>query len=429
MSKSVAPVKGIPDLLPAVIASWHRVEAVFRDVLGRYGYEEIRLPLLERTELFKRSIGDTTDIVEKEMFTFDTQAGTSVTLRPEGTAGCVRAGISNGLLYNQRQRLWYSGPMFRYEKPQAGRFRQFYQFGAEAFGFHGPDIDAEMILILARVWRELGLDRVTLKINTLGDKDSRARYRDKLVQYFSAHLASLDEDSQRRLQSNPLRILDSKNPAMAAVIGGAPTLLDTLDDASLAHFEGLKQRLDAAGVAFEVDTRLVRGLDYYGRTVFEWQTDALGAQNAICGGGRYDTLVEHMGGRSTPALGFGVGLDRLVALLEACDATIAPAAPDVYVVSVGDEAAAAAQRLAETLRDALTARVVCHGNEGGFKAQLRAADRSGAQFALIIGDDEAQRQVAGLKPLRGGDQREVPWSELPQVLAQTLGSVSNEGAT
>lgn len=421
MSKSVPPVKGIPDLLPATMASWHRVESVFCDVLARYGYEEIRLPLLERTELFKRSIGDTTDIVEKEMFTFDTQGGTSVTLRPEGTAGCVRAGISNGLLYNQRQRFWYTGPMFRYEKPQAGRFRQFYQFGAEAFGFNGPDIDAEMILMLARVWRELGLERVTLKINTLGDKESRARYRDTLVAYFNGHIASLDEDSLRRLDSNPLRILDSKNPAMVEVIAGAPTLLDTLDDASLAHFEGLKSRLTASGVAFDVDTRLVRGLDYYSRTVFEWQTDALGAQNAICGGGRYDTLVEHMGGRATPALGFGVGLDRLVALLEACDATIAPAAPDVYVVSVGDEAAAAAQSVAETLRDTLSARIVCHGNEGGFKAQLRAADRSGATLALIIGDDEAQRQVAAVKPLRGGEQRDVPWSELPQSVAQALG--------
>ncbi|MFK8015924.1 MAG: histidine--tRNA ligase [Gammaproteobacteria bacterium] len=420
MSKSVAPVKGIPDLLPDGIADWHRVEAVFRDVLGRYGYREIRLPLLERTELFKRSIGDTTDIVEKEMFTFDTQGGTSVTLRPEGTAGCVRAGISNGLLHNQRQRLWYTGPMYRNEKPQAGRYRQFYQFGAEAFGFGGPDIDAEMILMLARIWRELGLERVSLKINTLGDKESRARYRDELVTYFGSHEAALDDDSRRRLGSNPLRILDSKNPDLAKIIAGAPTLLDHLDDESAAHFAGLKDRLDAADIAYDVETRLVRGLDYYSRTVFEWQTDALGAQNAICGGGRYDSLVQHMGGRATPALGFGVGLDRLVALLAACNATIPPPTPDVYVVSVGERAAGAAQTLAERLRDVGSMIVVCHGNEGSFKSQLRAADKSGAGVALILGEDETQRGVAGLKPMRGGEQREVAFDELPAILARMV---------
>ncbi|MFK7886016.1 MAG: histidine--tRNA ligase [Gammaproteobacteria bacterium] len=425
MSKSVPPVKGIPDLLPEHTAVWQHVEHVFRDVLSRYGYQEIRLPLLERTELFKRSIGDTTDIVEKEMFTFDTQGGTSVTLRPEGTAGCVRAGISNGLLHNQRQRVWYTGPMFRYEKPQAGRYRQFYQFGAEAFGFNGPDIDAEMILLLARVWRTLGLSRVTLKINTLGDKDSRERYRATLVDYFGAHEEALDSDSKRRLTSNPLRILDSKNPDLAALIAAAPSLIDSLDDESRAHFDGVRQRLDAAGLEYEVDPRLVRGLDYYSRTVFEWQTDALGAQNAICGGGRYDSLVAHMGGRATPALGFGVGLDRLVALLAACSATI-PAAPRaVYVVSVGDAPAAAAQILAETLRDQPALRVICHGNEGGFKAQMKAADKSGADWALIVGEDETSRRVAGLKPLRGGEQIEVSWEDIPATMARELENRAN----
>ena len=291
MAASVPPVKGVPDLLPADIDVWHHVETVFRDVLDRYGYREIRLPLIERTELFRRSIGDTTDIVSKEMFTFDTQGGTSITLRPEGTAGCVRAGITHGLLHNQRQRLWYTGPMFRYERPQAGRYRQFYQFGAEAFGFEGPDIDAEMILMLARVWDTLGLSRVALKINTLGDVDSRKRYRATLVDYFTAHENKLDDDSLKRLHTNPLRILDSKNPALAALIERAPTLIEALDPISRDHFDGLRARLDAAGLDYEVEPRLVRGLDYYTRTVFEWQTDALGAQNAICGGGRYDGLV------------------------------------------------------------------------------------------------------------------------------------------
>ncbi len=420
MAATVPPVKGVPDLLPEDIARWQHVEAVFRDVLGRYGYREIRLPLLERTELFRRSIGDTTDIVEKEMFTFETQGGTSVTLRPEGTAGCVRAGISNGLLHNQRQRLWYTGPMFRYEKPQAGRYRQFYQFGAEAFGFNGPDIDAEMILMLARVWRTLGLERVSLKINTLGDADARAAYRESLVAYFGEHEAALDEDSRRRLGSNPLRILDSKNPALANLIAAAPTLIDALDEASREHFDGLRRRLDAAGIVYEVDPRLVRGLDYYSRTVFEWQTDALGAQNAICGGGRYDTLVGHMGGRATPALGFGVGLDRLVALLAATDATIPPAPPIVYMVSVGDAPSAAALALAEAVRDKTGARVVCHGNEGGFKAQMRAADKSGADVAIILGDSELEQGRAGLKPLRGGEQRAVSWADLPGELNDLL---------
>lgn len=419
MSKSVPPVKGIPDILPEQIGYWQRIETVFRDVLGRYGYQEIRLPLLERTELFKRSIGDTTDIVEKEMFTFETRGGTSVTLRPEGTAGCVRAGIGNGLLHNQRQRLWYSGPMFRYEQPQSGRYRQFYQFGAEAFGMGGPDIDAEILLLLARVWRDLGIDSVTLQLNTLGDSDSRARYRGALVEHFGAHEDVLDADCRRRLKSNPLRILDSKNPALEELIGAAPSLFDFLDDESRAHFDGLRERLAVTGVEYTINPRLVRGLDYYSRTVFEWQSNALGAQNAVCGGGRYDALVAWMGGRATPALGFGVGIERLVALMQAHDATIPSAAPHLYVVSVGASAATAALRLAEQLRDQLPrCRVVCHGDEGSFKAQLRAADRSGADFALILGEEETAARVAGLKALRdNSEQQSVAWDALGDTVA------------
>ncbi len=422
VSKAITPIKGMPDILPEQIGYWHRAEAVLRDVLGRYGYEEIRLPLLERTELFQRSIGDATDIVEKEMFTFDTRGGTSVTLRPEGTAGCVRAGITHGLLHNQRRRLWYQGPMFRYERPQSGRYRQFYQFGAEAFGFRGPDVDAEMLLMLARVWRELGITRITLHLNTLGDDRSRQAYRASLVEYFGARRDALDADSLRRLDKNPLRILDSKNPDMAELIAEAPSLSASLGDEARAHFDGLCERLTAAGLDFVVDDQLVRGLDYYTLTVFEWQTDALGAQNAVCGGGRYDNLVGEIGGRGTPAIGWGLGVDRLVALMRSSDATIPSAAPHVYVVTVGDGAAVTGLRLAEGLRDSLpAARVTCHGGEGGFKAQMRAADRSGAHVALILGDDELARQEAGLKPLRGaGEQESVTWDELAARLAKYI---------
>ena len=422
MSNAVPPVKGMPDILPEQTVYWQRVEHVLRDTLSRYGYQEIRPPLLERTELFARGIGDTTDIVEKEMYTFETRGGTSVTLRPEGTAGVVRAGISNGLLHNQRQRFWYHGPMFRYERPQSGRFRQFYQIGAESFGLAGPDVDAEMLLMLGRVWRELGLDEVRLHLNTLGSDAARSHWRERLVEYFTAHRETLDEDSLRRLERNPLRILDSKNPALAGLIAAAPAMADSLDDESRAHFDGITARLERAGLPFVVDPGLVRGLDYYTRTVFEWQTDRLGAQNAICGGGRYDNLVAQLGGQPTPALGFGIGLDRLVALMQALGATIPPASPHGYVVAMGSDAAAAALALSEQLRDTLPQlRLVCHGDEGSFKAKMRAADRSAALFAVIVGDEELSRQVAGLKPLRGqGEQQTVAWSELADRIAKFI---------
>lgn len=401
--KKLQAIRGMNDLLPTESAVWQYLEATVADVLQRYGYNEIRFPILETTELFKRSIGEVTDIVEKEMYTFDDRNGDSVTLRPEGTACCVRACEEHGLLYNQTQRLWYSGPMFRYERPQKGRLRQFHQIGIETFGMQGPDIDAEMLLITARLWRELGMaDAVTLQLNTLGSNASRAAYRAALVDYLSARKDQLDEDSQRRLESNPLRILDSKDAATQALLNNAPVLHDYLDEESQAHFAGLKALLDAAGIAYEVNPRLVRGLDYYSKTVFEWVTDKLGAQGTVCAGGRYDGLVEQLGGKPTPAVGFAMGVERLVLLLQALD--VIPVGidqqVDVYVVAVGDVQTSAVT-LAETIRERLPhLRVMTHCGGGSFKNQLKKADRSGASVALILGEDEVARQVVNLKYLR-----------------------------
>ncbi|MEL0585113.1 MAG: histidine--tRNA ligase [Candidatus Thiodiazotropha sp. (ex. Lucinoma kazani)] len=420
MAKQIQAIRGMKDILPQQTPLWQFLEDRVRSVLSRYGYAEIRMPIVEMTELFKRSIGEVTDIVEKEMYTFADRNGDSLTLRPEGTAGCVRAGLENGLIFNQTQRLWYQGPMFRHERPQKGRYRQFHQIGVETFGLAGPDIDLELILITARIWQELGLQGLELQLNTLGTAEERGQYRDQLVAYFKARIDELDEDSQRRLESNPLRILDSKNPKMAAVVEDAPSLMEHLGDASLQHFEVLREGLDAAGVSYVLNPRLVRGLDYYSRTVFEWVTDSLGAQGTICAGGRYDGLVDQLGGKSTTAVGFAMGLERVIAMLESTDLTEQLPGPDVYLVMMGEAAAREGVILAEQLRSALpTLRLICHCGGGGFKNQLKKADKSRARYALILGEDEVARKEIGLKPLRGeGDQQQIALSQLEARLAE-----------
>jgi len=415
-------IRGMNDILPGVAGTWSHLESVLRGVAESYGYSEIRLPLLEQTELFARSIGEVTDIVEKEMYTFLDRNGESLTLRPEATAGIVRAGITNGLLHNQRQKLWTTGPMFRYEKPQKGRYRQFYQFDVEALGYAGPDIDAELIIMSARMWRELGISRLRLEINSLGMSDARSRYRDELVKYFSGVKNKLDEDSIRRLDTNPLRILDTKNPDMQEVVAAAPIMLDFLDDESAEHFARLKALLDAAGVAYTVNPRLVRGLDYYSRTVFEWVTDALGAQGAVCSGGRYDGLVEKLGGRPTPAIGWAMGIERFVALYEACGGKAPAADADVYIVAVGDGALERAMQLGEELRDEIDGiRVEVNLGGGSFKSQLKRADKSNARVALVIGEQELAEDRIGLKPLRSAEEQiSIAREELAATLARRL---------
>jgi histidyl-tRNA synthetase len=410
------------DILPDASGTWQFLEQTVQDLVQSYGYTEIRLPLLEYTELFRRSIGEVTDIVEKEMYTFLDRNEESLTLRPEATASVVRAGIENGLLHNQRHKLWTAGPMFRYEKPQKGRYRQFHQFDVEALGYEGPDVDAELIIMTARLWKLLGIDRIRLEINTLGSPDSRARYRKTLVDYFSGVKNRLDDDSIRRLEQNPLRILDSKNPEMQAIVAAAPVMLDALDDESAGHFAELKALLDAAGVAYSVNPRLVRGLDYYNRTVFEWVTDALGAQGAVCSGGRYDGLVEKLGGRATPAVGWAMGMERLVALYAACGGTAPVPHVDVYVVAVGAAAERRAFSLVEELRDSIAGiRIDLNLGGGSFKAQLKRADKSNAAYALILGEQELADGNIGLKPLRSADdQLSVAMHELASTLAARL---------
>jgi histidyl-tRNA synthetase len=379
----------------------------------------MRVPIVEHTELFRRSIGEHTDIVEKEMYTFTDTGGDSLTLRPEATAGVVRAVISNGLLRGARLKLWTQGPMFRHERPQKGRYRQFHQFSIEAIGFPGPDVDAELIALTARLWRALGIGNVRLLINSLGSLEARQRYREQLVAYFGAHAAALDEDSRRRLQGNPLRILDSKNPAMQALIAGAPLLPASLDAESRAHFEALCAALDELGIAYTVNPRLVRGLDYYSRSVFEWVTDALGAQDAVCSGGRYDGLVTQLGGEATPAIGCALGVERVVALLEQGGTLPMAAPPAVYLIAAGERAQRAALRVAEQLRDALPGRGVLQNLGGGnFATQFRRADRSGAEFAVVLGDAEIERGVAAVKPLRrAGGQSECRLADLAARIA------------
>jgi histidyl-tRNA synthetase len=422
LSKQIQPVRGMNDVLPAEIGVWQHLERIARAVFEAYGYQEMRVPIVEHTELFQRSIGEHTDIVEKEMYSFQDTGGDQLTLRPEATAGIARAVISNGLLRGARHKLWCVGPMFRHERPQKGRYRQFHQFDLEALGFPGPDVDIELIALSARLWRELKLERVRLTINSLGSAQARALYRERLQDYFRSHEGQLDEDSRRRLGGNPLRILDSKQPAMQGLIEGAPLLTEHLDAESQAHFAALRAGLDALGVAYEVNPRLVRGLDYYSRTVFEWVTDALGAQDAVCSGGRYDGLIAQLGGEPTPAIGFAMGIERVVDLMAQAGNTAPAAAPDVYIVVNGQRAERAALRLAEQLRDALPGRGVALNLGGGnFKTQFRRADRSGAQLALILGDAELDRGVAAVKPLRREDgQIDCPLSELPARIALLL---------
>ena len=392
-------IKGFYDILPEHTPLWFKLEDTARRVLAQYGYKNIRMPLVESTDLFVRSVGEHTDIVEKEMYAWqDALNGDKLTLRPEGTAGCVRAVIESNLTYNGPVRLWYSGAMFRHENVQKGRQRQFHQIGVEAFGFDSPQVDAEQIVLLARLWRELGISDVELQINSIGDAHERAAYRDVLIAYFEQHLDSLDEDAKRRLHSNPLRILDSKNPRMQALCEAAPKLIDCLGDATRAHFDGLCELLREAGVAFSLNARLVRGLDYYNRTVFEWVTTKLGAQGTIAGGGRYDSLVERLGGEATPACGFGIGLERVFLLMQEYG-VVANDAPDVYLVNVGELAEQAAFAMAERLRQA-GLQVVLHAGGGSFKSQMKKADRSQARYAIILGDDEVNTQQVGLKPMR-----------------------------
>jgi len=401
LSKSIKVVRGMHDIVPQQSPLWQHLEGSVRQVVQGYGYEEIRMPIVEKTELFVRTIGEVTDIVAKEMYTFEDRNGDSLTLRPEGTACCVRAGIENGLLYNQIQRLWYSGPMFRHERPQKGRYRQFHQTGVEVYGLDGPDIDAELIMMTARLWQLLGLERLELQINTLGTPIARAAHREKLVEYLEANRDVLDEESLLRLEKNPLRILDSKNPAMQAMIEGAPQLLDYLDDESHTHFETLKSLLDGVGIEYRVNPRLVRGLDYYQKTVFEWVTTDLGAQGTVCAGGRYDGLVEQLGGKATPAVGFAMGMERLVALIEDRSLVVPNSAPHAYFVLVGDLAVSHGLTLAEQLRSALPAlRLRSHCGGGSFKSQMKKADKSGAPLVLMIGDDEIAQQQVTVKHLR-----------------------------
>ncbi|MES9822877.1 MAG: histidine--tRNA ligase [Candidatus Thiodiazotropha endolucinida] len=422
MAKQIQAIRGMKDILPQQSPLWQFLEDRVRSVLSRYGYAEIRMPIVEMTELFKRSIGEVTDIVEKEMYTFADRNGDSLTLRPEGTAGCVRAGLENGLIFNQTQRLWYQGPMFRHERPQKGRYRQFHQIGVEAFGLAGPDIDLELILITSRIWRELGLQDLELQLNTLGTSEERANYRDQLIVYLRERFDELDEDSQRRLESNPLRILDSKNPQMASVIEDAPSLMEYLGDQSMAHFDRLRQGLDDAGVGYRLNPRLVRGLDYYSRTVFEWVTQSLGAQGTVCAGGRFDGLVGQLGGRATPAVGFAMGLERLIAMLETLDLKEQLPVPDVYLVMMGDRASREGVLLAERLRNALpTLRLISHCGGGTFKNQLKKADRSQARYALVLGEDEVARREIGLKPMRSeGKQEQIALSQLETRLAELI---------
>ena len=397
----IQAVRGMNDLLPGErVRLWHRVESAIRELTSLYGYQEMRTPVLERTELFKRSIGEQTDIVEKEMYTFTDTGGDSLTLRPEATASCVRAGIQHGLFHNQQTRLWYMGPMFRHERPQKGRYRQFHQFGAEAFGRDGPDVDAELIIMSSQLWALLGIGRITLELNSIGSPAARAEYRERLVGYFGERKAELDDDSQRRLGSNPLRILDSKNSEMKTIIEEAPQLADYLDDESKTHFDGVKERLNRAGIDFRINQRLVRGLDYYTRTVFEWTTDLLGAQSAVCGGGRYDLLVEQLGGKPTPATGYAIGLERLIELVSLQGGGEEEGATDIYLALLGETAELEGVVIAHQLRTEGYS-VVANCGGGNLKKQMKRADRSGASMALIVGDDEINAGTVVIKPLRG----------------------------
>jgi histidyl-tRNA synthetase len=409
MANNIQAIRGMHDVLPEQTPLWQYAEHMIRDVLGAYGYSEIRLPIVEKTELFKRSIGEVTDIVEKEMYTFDDRNGDSLTLRPEGTAGCLRACLEHGLLHNQVHRLWYYGPMYRHERPQKGRYRQFFQLGVETYGMSGPDIDAELILIMDRLWKKLGIrDKVRLQLNSLGTIAERLVYRETLVSYFQEHLDELDEDSLRRLETNPLRILDTKNPGMQQVVANAPELMAYLGDESLKHFNVLTATLNDLGISYEINSRLVRGLDYYSKTVFEWVTDELGSQGTVCAGGRYDSLIEQLGGKPNFAVGFAMGIERLLALIETLGNVPVTRSVDVYMIRVGETAEREGLRLAETIRNeapGLKLQVNCGG--GSFKSQFKKADKSGAEYAIILGDDEVSRGEVSLKSLRSEQEQQT----------------------
>lgn len=429
MSKKIQSVRGMNDYLPEDTAVWQRVEKIIKGVVESYGYREIRTPVLEQTHLFKRAIGEVTDVVEKEMYTFndrerDAEEVTSLTMRPEGTAGCVRAGIEHGLLHNQEQRLWYIGPMFRHERPQKGRYRQFHQMGLEVFGLQGPDIDAELIMLTARWWRELGIaEHVTLELNSIGSLDARANYREALVAFLEQHKEQLDEDCKRRMYSNPLRVLDSKNQQVQALLNDAPELADYLDDESREHFAGLCKLLEAVGIPYTINQRLVRGLDYYNRTVFEWVTNSLGAQGTVCAGGRYDGLVEQLGGRATPAVGFAMGLERLVLLVQAVNPEFtADPVVDIYLVASGAETQSAALNLAERLRnDVPGVKLMTNHGGGNFKKQFARADKWGARVALVLGESEIANHTVVVKDLRSGEQTAVEQDSVAAHLRTLLG--------
>ena len=417
--KKIQSIRGMNDLLPTDSASWQKIETIVKNVLNSYGYNEIRTPIVEETALFKRAVGEVTDIVEKEMYTFNDRNNESITLRPEITAGCVRAGIEHGLFYNQEQRLWYLGPAFRYEKPQKGRYRQFHQFGVEVFGLEGPNIDAELILLTARFWKALGIEKhATLELNSIGSLDARANYRKALVSFLEQHKDKLDEDCLRRMYTNPLRVLDSKNAEVQNLLDHAPKLFDYIDAESKKHFDGLCRLLDNAGIKYIINQRLVRGLDYYNRTVFEWVTNSLGAQGTVCGGGRYDGLVSQLGGQPTPAVGFAMGVERLVLLVQAvnpslnCDNSI-----DIYMITSGKEKTISlAQNIAEQLRDNLpNKRIMTNYGSGNFKKQFTKADKLGAKIAIIIGENEIINQSVTIKNLLTGEQVEVAQKEIVQT--------------
>ncbi|MGF1707680.1 histidine--tRNA ligase [Enterovibrio baiacu] len=422
MAKSIQAIRGMNDCLPTQSPLWQKVEGTVKDVISAYGYSEVRMPIVEMTNLFCRAIGEVTDVVEKEMYTFEDRNGDSLSLRPEGTAGCVRAGIENGLLYNQEQRLWYMGPMFRHERPQKGRYRQFHQFGVEVFGLNGPDVDAELIMMTARLWRQLGIsEHVRLELNSIGSLDARANYREALVNFLMQHESVLDEDCKRRMHTNPLRVLDTKVPEIQAVLTDAPKLSAYLDEESAQHFAGLCELLDAAGIQYTVNEKLVRGLDYYNRTVFEWITESLGSQGTVCGGGRYDGLVEQLGGKATPAVGFAMGVERLVLLMETLALNETRPAVDVYMVTSGEGTLAAGMKLAEMLRETVPGlRVMTHFGGGNFKKQFKRADKVGASVALVLGEDEVAQNMVTYKDLKGGEQLTISQDDVAEKLAQLV---------
>ncbi|HCH00964.1 MAG TPA: histidine--tRNA ligase [Vibrio sp.] len=422
MSKTIQAIRGMNDCLPTQSPLWHKVEDAVKRVVSSYGYNEIRMPIVEMTNLFKRAIGEVTDVVEKEMYTFEDRNGDSLTLRPEGTAGCVRAGIENGLIYNQEQRLWYMGPMFRHERPQKGRYRQFHQVGVEVFGLQGPDVDAELIMMTARLWRELGIDKhVRLELNSIGSLEARQHYRSILIEFLEQHIDVLDEDCKRRMYTNPLRVLDTKNPEIQAILVDAPQLADYLDDDSKAHFAGLCELLDAAGIEYQVNQRLVRGLDYYNKTVFEWITESLGSQGTVCGGGRYDGLVEQLGGKPAPAVGFAMGLERLVLMLETLELNDTRKSVDVYLVTAGEGTLVNGMKLAEQLRESVPGlRLMTHFGGGNFKKQFKRADKVGATMALVLGENEVVDQTIVVKDLAGGEQQTMPQADVAAHLANII---------